>query len=69
MGDSIEDLLMVKKFESETNDKKIIFFGIYGKGESVKESEELKELFKRKGADILIENVNDIPNILNNTKK
>ncbi|MDQ4072683.1 MAG: HAD-IA family hydrolase [Thermoproteota archaeon] len=69
VGDSIEDLLMVKKFESETNDKKIIFFGIYGKGESLEESEELKELFKRKGADLLIENVNDIPNILNNTKK
>jgi HAD superfamily phosphatase len=69
VGDSIEDLLMVKKFESETNGKKIIFFGIYGKGGSLNDSEELKELFKRKGADILIENVNDIPNILYNTKK
>ncbi len=31
--------------------------------------EHLKRLFELKGADIIVENVNDIPNILNNTKK
>jgi len=29
----------------------------------------LKRVFESKGADILVKNVNDIPNILNNTKK
>ncbi len=31
LGDSIEDLLMAKKFRDETNKEKIIFCGVYGK--------------------------------------
>jgi HAD superfamily phosphatase len=67
VGDSIEDLLMAKKFRDETNREKIIFCGVYGK--NTNSSEHLKRLFKLKGADIIVGNVNDIPNILNNTKK
>jgi HAD superfamily phosphatase len=67
VGDSIEDLLMAKKFRDETNREKIIFCGVYGK--NTNSSEHLKRLFELKGADIIVENVNDIPNILNNTKK
>ena len=67
VGDSIEDLLMVEKFRAETNSAKIIFCGIYGK--NTDSSKDLKTLFELKGADIIVENVNDIPNILNNTKK
>ena len=32
-------------------------------------TKQLKTLFELKGADIIVESVNDIPNILNNTKK
>jgi phosphoglycolate phosphatase-like HAD superfamily hydrolase len=67
VGDSIEDLLMVEKFRAETNSSKIIFCGIYGK--NTDSSKDLKTLLELKGADIIVENVNDIPNILNNTKK
>jgi HAD superfamily phosphatase len=67
VGDSMEDLLMAKKFRDETNKDKIIFCGVYGK--NINSSEYLKMLFELKGADIIVENVNDIPNILNNTKK
>jgi len=67
VGDSIEDLLMTKKFRDETNGEKIIFCGVYGK--NTNSSKNLKRLFELKGADIIVENVNDIPNILNNTKK
>jgi len=67
VGDSIEDILMAEKFRQETNKSKIIFCGIYGKNTT--SSLNLKRLFESKGADILVENVNDIPNILNNTKK
>lgn len=67
VGDSIEDLLMVKKFRDETNKAKIIFCGVYGKNSN--SSKDLKRLLELKGADIIVENVNDIPNILNNTKK
>ncbi len=67
VGDSIEDLLMAKKFRDETNGEKIIFCGVYGK--NTNSSKNLKRLFELKGADIIVENVNDIPNILNNTKK
>ena len=31
--------------------------------------EGLKRLFELKGADIIVENVNNLPHILNNTKK
>ncbi len=67
VGDSIEDLLMVEKFRAETNSSKIIFCGIYGK--NTDSSKDLKRLLELNGADIIVENVNDIPNILNNTKK
>jgi HAD superfamily phosphatase len=67
VGDSIEDLLMVKKFRDESNGQKIIFCGVYGTNKS--SSEDLKRLWKLKGADIIVENVNDIPNVLNNTEK
>jgi HAD superfamily phosphatase len=67
VGDSIEDLLMTKKFRDETNGEKITFCGVYGK--NTNSSKNLKRLFELKGADIIVENVNDIPNILNNTKK
>ena len=67
VGDSIEDILMVEKFRQETNKSTIIFCGIYGK--NTNSSSNLKRLFESKGADILAESVNDIPNILNNTKK
>jgi HAD superfamily phosphatase len=67
VGDSIEDLLMTKKFRDETNGEKIIFCGVYGK--NTNSSKNLKRLFELTGADIIVENVNDIPNILNNTKK
>jgi hypothetical protein len=64
----MEDLLMVEKFKTENKNTDITFYGIYGK-DSVIESNELKEIFISKRADILMENVNQIPNILNNTKK
>ncbi|MGN6613828.1 MAG: HAD family hydrolase [Candidatus Nitrosocosmicus sp.] len=67
VGDSIEDILMVKKFRQETNSSKIIFCGVYGK--NTNSSLELKKLFESNGADILVENVNEIPNILYNIKK
>lgn len=67
VGDSIEDILMVEKFRQETNKSKIIFCGIYGK--NTNSSLNLKRVFESKGADILVKNVNDIPNILNNAKK
>ena len=67
VGDSIEDILMVEKFRQETTKSKIIFCGIYGK--NTNSSLDLKRVFESKGADILVKNVNDIPNILNNTKK
>ncbi|MDQ6723757.1 MAG: HAD-IA family hydrolase [Thermoproteota archaeon] len=67
VGDSIEDLLMVKKFRDETNREKIIFCGVYGKNSN--SSKDLKILMELRGADIIVENVNDLPNILNNTKK
>ncbi|MBA3749635.1 MAG: HAD-IA family hydrolase [Nitrosopumilus sp.] len=67
VGDSIEDLLMVEKFRDESNGRKIIFCGVYGT--NISSSEDLKRLWELKGADIIVENVNDIPNILNNTEK
>ncbi len=67
VGDSIEDFIMVERFRKETDRKKIIFCGVYGT--NANSSKDLKRLFELKGADIIVENVNDIPNILNNTKK
>lgn len=67
VGDSIEDLLMVNNFRKVTNNREILFCGVYGKNN--KASKDLKKLFKLKNADMIIEDVNDIPNILNNTKK
>ncbi len=67
VGDSIEDFLMVERFRYETSRTKIIFCGVYGTNST--SSKDLKRLFEIKGADIIVENVNEIPNILNNTKK
>jgi len=67
VGDSIEDFLMVERFRDENNRAKIIFCGVYGT--NAISSKDLKRLFELKRADIIVENVNDIPNILNNTKK
>lgn len=67
VGDSIEDFLMVERFRYESGGTKIVFCGVYGT--NANSSKELKRLFELKGADIIVENVNDIPNILNNTKK
>ncbi len=67
VGDSIEDILMIEKFRDETNKTKIFFCGIYGTNTS--SPEDLKRLFGLKEANIIVENVNNLPNILNNTKK
>ena len=67
VGDSIEDLLMIEKFRYETDNTKIFFCGICGTNTSSPEG--LRRLFELKGADIIVENVNNLPHILNNTKK
>jgi len=61
VGDSSEDLLMSRKAEKETG-VKITFFGIYGC--SAKPADTIRQ-FKKNGADAIIENVNQLPNILN----
>jgi hypothetical protein len=58
---------MIEKFRDETNNTKVFFCGIYGTNRS--SPEDLKKLFELKGADIIVENVNNLPDILNNTKK
>lgn len=67
IGDSAEDLLMVKKFRKETKKERIAFCGIYGNNLNI--SNGLKELFEMENADIIVENVNDITNILNIPEK
>lgn len=67
VGDSVEDLLMVEYFNNENKNKKIFFCGVYGGGNQL--SSDKKKIFESKNADIIIENVNELPNILNNTKK
>lgn len=68
VGDSMADLLMVENFRKQTTEDRIFFCGVYGDGENTKESIYKKKLLKSNHADVTINNVNDLPNILNNTK-
>ncbi len=60
-GDSYEDLIMVRRVEEKTH-LKIAFCGIYGCS-----PQPLKAIrqFKEKGADVIIQNINELPKILN----
>ncbi len=60
-GDSYEDLIMVRRVEQKTN-LKIAFCGIYGC--SPRPLETMRQ-FKEKGADVIIQNINELPKILN----
>lgn len=68
VGDSIADLLMVENFRKQTTEDRIFFCGVYGDGKNKKGSIDKKRLLKSNNADVIIKNVNDLPNILNNTK-
>jgi len=68
VGDSIADLLMVENFRKQTTEDRIFFCGVYGDGKNKKGSMDKKRLLKSNNADVIIKNVNDLPNILNNTK-
>ncbi len=70
VGDSIADLLMVENFRKQSTEDRIFFCGVYGDGdgENNKRSNDKKRLLKSNNADVIIKNVNDLPNILNNTK-
>jgi HAD superfamily phosphatase len=68
VGDSMADLLMVENFKKQTTEDRIFFCGVYGDGENNKGSIDKKKLFRSNHADVIIKNVNDLPNILNNTK-
>nr|AIF11731.1 hypothetical protein [uncultured marine thaumarchaeote KM3_53_E01] len=59
IGDSMEDLLMTKAAGKSKN-QKYIFAGIYGSSRS--ERNKIK-LFKDNKADIIISNINDIPEL------
>ena len=61
VGDSTEDLLMVRRAEKEA-DIKIAFFGVYGC--STRPALTARQ-FRKIGAEAIIENVNSLPNILN----
>ena len=60
-GDSYEDLIMVRRVEEKTH-LKIAFCGIYGCS-----PQPLKAIrqFKEKGADVIIQSINELPKILN----
>jgi phosphoglycolate phosphatase-like HAD superfamily hydrolase len=63
VGDSKEDLLMSQRVKSNTRSSKIItFFGIYGC--SARPADTIRQ-FKENKVDAIIENVNQLPNILN----
>ena len=63
VGDSIEDLLMSQRVKSNTESSKIIaFFGIYGC--SARPAYTIRQ-FKENKVNVIIENVNQLPNILN----
>ncbi|CAN5874693.1 TIGR01548 family HAD-type hydrolase [soil metagenome] len=72
VGDSMADLLMVENFRKQTTEDRIFFCGVYGEGdgdgENNNRSIDKKRLLKSNNADVVIKNVNDLPNILNNTK-
>jgi hypothetical protein len=61
---------MVENFRKQTAENKIFFCGVYGDDDDKnnKGSINKKRLLKSNNADIIIKNVNDLPNILNNTK-
>jgi phosphoglycolate phosphatase-like HAD superfamily hydrolase len=61
VGDSAEDMLMARRAEKEIG-VKIAFFGIYGC--STEPTETVRQ-FKKNGADAIIENINQLPNVLN----
>lgn len=60
-GDSYEDLIMVRRVEEKT-DLKIAFCGIYGCSPQPRAA---MRQFKEEGADVVIQNINDLPKILN----
>jgi phosphoglycolate phosphatase-like HAD superfamily hydrolase len=60
-GDSFEDLLMIRRAEEKSRFK-IAFCGIYGC--SPRPLETMKQL-EEEGADVVIENINQLPKILN----
>src|SRR5918911_4187338 len=63
VGDSAEDLIMSQKLKNSTGSNKIItFFGIYGC--SIRPADTFRQ-FKQNKVDAIIENVNQLPNILN----
>jgi phosphoglycolate phosphatase-like HAD superfamily hydrolase len=83
VGDSIADLLMVENFNGQVKNRRVFFCGVYGEGVKNNSSNDdnldikadennlskIKEkILKSKKADLIIENVNDLPNILNITK-
>ena len=59
VGDSMEDLLMTQAADSDNN--RYLFAGIYGTSRS--EKNKIK-LFMDNKADIIISNINDIPELI-----
>lgn len=68
VGDSMADLLMVENFRKQTRKDTVFFCGVYGGGKDISLTITKKKLLESKNADIIVENVNDLPHILNNTK-
>lgn len=64
-GDSIEDLIMSRKAQQETGNT-ISFFGVYG---CSTRPEEIIKQFRKKGADAIIQNINQLPYTLNKVLK
>ena len=62
VGDSAEDLIMSQKVKNSNGSKIITFFGIYGC--SIRPAYTFRQ-FKQNKVDTIIENVNQLPNILN----
>jgi len=60
-GDSYEDLIMVRRAEEQTH-LKIAFCGIYGCNSQPLET---MRQFKEKGADLILQDINQLPKILN----
>jgi HAD superfamily phosphatase len=64
-GDSIEDLIMSRKAQQETGNT-ISFFGVYG---CSTRPEEIIKQFRKRGADAIIQSINQLPNTLNKVLK
>lgn len=60
-GDSIEDLIMVRRAEEKTHFK-IVFCGVYGC--SPRPLETIRQ-FKETGADVIVRDINELPKIIN----